>query len=89
MNIKLIDSLVQIINSLTPEERTNLEKKLQVQTSSTEIDQSNLRDEPFVGMWKDREDMEDSSFPNQLNIAISVMSMLVLTKVTCSQFNFS
>ncbi len=61
MNIKLIDSLVQIINSLTPEERTNLEKKLQVQTSSTEIDQSNLRDEPFVGMWKDREDMEDSS----------------------------
>jgi hypothetical protein len=61
MNIKLIDSLVQIINSLTPEERTNLEKKLQVQTSSTEIDQSNFRDEPFVGMWKDREDMEDSS----------------------------
>jgi hypothetical protein len=61
MNIKLIDSLVQIINSLTTEERTNLEKKLQVQTSSTEIDQSNFRDEPFVGMWKDREDMEDSS----------------------------
>jgi hypothetical protein len=61
MNTKLIDSLVQIINSLTPEERTNLEKKLQVQTSSTEIDQSNFRDEPFVGMWKDREDMEDSS----------------------------
>jgi hypothetical protein len=61
MNTKLIDSLVQIINSLTPEEKTNLEKKLQVQTSSTEIDQSNFRDEPFVGMWKDREDMEDSS----------------------------
>lgn len=43
MNIKLIDSLLQIINSLTPEERINLE------------------DEPFVGMWKDRQDIEDSS----------------------------
>jgi hypothetical protein len=61
MNTKLIDSLVQIINSLTTEERINLEQKLQVQTSSTEIDRSNLKDEPFVGMWKDREDMEDST----------------------------
>ena len=61
MNTKLIDSLVQIINSLTPEERINLEQKLQVKTSSTEIDQSNFQDEPFVGMWKDREDIEDSS----------------------------
>ncbi len=61
MNTKLIDSLVQIINSLTIEERINLEQKLQVQTSSTEIDQSDFKDEPFVGMWKDREDMEDSS----------------------------
>lgn len=61
MNTKLIDSLVQIINSLTPEERINLEQKLQVQTESTKIDQSNLQDEAFVGMWKDREDMEDSS----------------------------
>ena len=61
MNTKLINSLVQIINSLTPEERINLEQKLQVQTSSTEIDQSDFKDEPFVGMWKDREDMEDSS----------------------------
>lgn len=56
MNTKLIDSLVQIINSLTTEEKINLEQKLQVQTLSTEIDQSNLQDEPFVGMWKDRED---------------------------------
>ena len=61
MNIKLIDSLVQIINSLTPEERIDLEQKLQVQTSSTEIEQSNLQDEPFVGIWKDREDIENSS----------------------------
>ena len=61
MNTKLIDSLVQIINSLTPEERMNLEQRLQDRTSPTEIEQSNLEDEPFVGMWKDREDMEDSS----------------------------
>ncbi len=61
MNTVLIDSLVNIINSLTPEERLTLEQKLHIQTLSTEIDQSNLQDEPFVGMWKDREDMEDSS----------------------------
>ena len=62
MNTKLIDSLVQIISSLTTEERKNLEQKLQVPTlSSTEINPLKLQDEPFVGMWKDREDMEDSS----------------------------
>ena len=62
MNTKLIDSLVQIISSLTEEERINLEQKLQVPTlSSTEISPLILQDEPFVGMWKDREDMEDSS----------------------------
>lgn len=61
MNTKLIDSLVQIISSLTTEERINLEQKLQVQILSTEIKLSNPQDEPFVGMWKDREDMEDSS----------------------------
>ncbi len=61
MNTVLIDSLVNIINSLTPEERLTLEQKLQARTSPMEIEQSNLEDEPFVGMWKDREDMEDSS----------------------------
>jgi hypothetical protein len=61
MNTKLIDSLVQIISSLTTEERTNLEQKLEVQTGSKEINLSNLQDEPFVGMWKDREDMKDSN----------------------------
>ena len=61
MNTKLIDSLVQIISSLTTEERINLEQKLEVQTVSQEINLSNFQNEPFVGMWKDREDMEDSS----------------------------
>jgi hypothetical protein len=61
MNTKLIDSLVQIISSLTTEERINLEQKLEIQTGSKEINLSNLQNEPFVGMWKDREDMEDSN----------------------------
>lgn len=61
MNTKLIDSLVNIINSLTPEERMNLEQKLQDRTSSKEIDQSDFQNDPFVGMWKDREYMEGSS----------------------------
>ena len=62
MNTKLIDSLVQIISSLTTEERVNLEQKLLIQTlSSTEISPLNLQNELFVGMWKDREDMKDSS----------------------------
>ena len=61
MNAKLIDSLVQIISSLTIEERKNLEQRLQVETLSTDMNLSNIQDEPFVGMWKDREDMEDSS----------------------------
>ena len=61
MNTALIDSLVNIINSLTPEERLTLEQKLQDRTSTMELEQSNLEDEPFVGMWKDREDMKDST----------------------------
>ena len=61
MNAKLIDSLVQIISSLTMEERQNLEQRLQIETLSTDMNLSNIQDEPFVGMWKDREDMEDSS----------------------------
>ena len=61
MNTQLIDSLVQIINSLTTEERQTLEEKLHSQTLSEGIDRSNLQDEPFVGMWQDREEMKDSS----------------------------
>ena len=60
MNTKLIDSLVQIINALTEEERKQLEEKLS-QIIPTNISSSNLENEAFVGMWKDRENMEDSS----------------------------
>lgn len=62
MNTKLIDSLVEIINSLTEEERKILEElKLNPTILPAETTLSNLKDEPFVGMWKDRQDMKDSS----------------------------
>jgi hypothetical protein len=61
MDTVLIDSLANIINSLTPEEIYTLEQKLQARISPKEIEQSNLENEPFVGMWKDRKDMKDSS----------------------------
>ncbi|CAD0226707.1 MULTISPECIES: hypothetical protein [Planktothrix] len=61
MNHKLIDSLVQIISSLTPEERQNLEKKLAIQ--QLPIQQSSKHD-PCVGMGKDREDLQNYSEPN-------------------------
>jgi hypothetical protein len=61
MNHKLIDSLVQIISSLTPEERQNLEKKLASQQLSIQQSSIFIKDDPCVGMWKDREDLQDSS----------------------------
>lgn len=61
MNHKLIDSLVQIISALTPEERQNLEKKLASQQLSIQQSFISIKDDPGVGMWKDREDLQDSS----------------------------
>ena len=45
---------------LTEEERKQLEEKLFSQIIPTNISLSNLENEAFVGMWKDRENMEDS-----------------------------
>jgi hypothetical protein len=61
MNTKLVDSLVQIINSLTEEEKKNLEEKLHLQIEPEKINSSFSENEPFIGMWQDREDMEDSN----------------------------
>lgn len=38
------------------EERKNLEEKLHRQTLSPKMNQSDLDNEPFAGMWKERED---------------------------------
>jgi hypothetical protein len=61
MNIKLIDSLVEIINSLTEKERKILDQKLNPTILPAKTTLSHLKDEPFVGMWRDRQDMKDSS----------------------------
>lgn len=60
MNAKLIDSLVQIINSLSEEERECLSAKLKVNRGSKRKS-SDFANQPFVGMWKDRNDLADSS----------------------------
>ena len=59
MNAKLIDSLVQIINSLTEEERESLSAKLNMDRGEKKT--FDLTNQPFVGMWKDRSDLADSS----------------------------
>lgn len=59
MNTKLIESLAQIILSLSDEERILLHEKAFRALSSS--DSSNLGEELFVGMWQGREEMEDST----------------------------
>ena len=61
MNTKLIDSLVQIISSLTAEEKASLENKLATKQMPAKTSTFNFTDEPFVGMWEDRVDLADSS----------------------------
>ena len=58
MNTKLIDSLVQIISSLSEEERESLSAKLNEEREKKSF---GLTNQPFVGMWKDRNDLADSS----------------------------
>jgi len=64
MNYKLIDSLVQIISSLTLEERQNLEKKLAIQQLPIQQSSISIKDNLCVGMGKDREDLQNYSEPN-------------------------
>ena len=61
MNTKLIESLIQIIGSLSETERSLLYEKLRLQPQPAEPVSLPLRNEPFIGMWKNREDMQDSS----------------------------
>jgi hypothetical protein len=60
MNLRLVDSLAQIINTLTPEEQQILQTKIIPITLSKEV-LTPLKEEPFIGMWSDRKDMENSS----------------------------
>ncbi len=60
MNLKLVDSLAQIINNLTPEEQEILRNKIEFVSSQKPV-LTPLKEEPFIGMWSDRKDLEDSS----------------------------
>jgi hypothetical protein len=60
MNAKLVDSLIQIINSLTDQEKKIIAQNITVSIQERKTSLINLENEPFIGMWKDREDMEDS-----------------------------
>lgn len=61
MNTKLVDSLVTIIKSLTEEEQLELQLKISNYNQSVSENSDNIRNEPFVGMWQQREDMANSS----------------------------
>jgi hypothetical protein len=61
MNTKLVDSLVTIIKSLTEEEQLELQLKISNYNQSVSENSDNIRNEPFVGMWQNREDMANSS----------------------------
>jgi hypothetical protein len=61
MNTKLIDSLAQIIAALSDDERQLLQRKIDSLETSPLTPYGSLREEPFIGMWQDREDLADSS----------------------------
>ena len=56
----MVNSLVRVINSLTEEERNHLVSQLQ---KGRRFEQRSVDfvNQPFIGMWKDREDLADSS----------------------------
>jgi|LakMenE01Jun11ns_1017448.scaffolds.fasta_scaffold8212308_1 hypothetical protein len=60
MNLQLVDSLAKIINDLTPEERQILQTKI-IPITLLKQGLTPLKEEPFIGMWSDRKDMENSS----------------------------
>ena len=62
------DKLFRELISLPPEGRRQvaklialLKKRYAQSSSRTKTKRSPLRDEKFIGMWKDREDLQDSS----------------------------
>ena len=60
MNLKLVDFLAEIINNLTPEEQQILKNKIEF-TEPPKTVLTPLKEEPFIGMWSERKDLEDSS----------------------------
>jgi len=60
MNTELVNSLAKIINSLTEEEKASLESQIN-NSQRQESKPIDFENEPFVGMWRDRQDLTDSS----------------------------
>ncbi len=60
MNLKLVDSLAQIINNLTPEEQQILRNKIEFFSPKQPV-LTPLKEEPFIGMRSERKDLEYSS----------------------------
>lgn len=64
MNTSLVEALAQAVLSLLPEERQRFDQILPqkpISPEKTHLTGLNLDNQPFVGMWKDREDMQDST----------------------------
>jgi hypothetical protein len=61
VNTKLIDSLTQIIASLSEDERVMLYQRIETLNLQPPVPPRPLRTEPFIGMWQDREDLTDST----------------------------
>lgn len=63
MNTALVEALFQAVSALSLEERSLLEEKLQTQKQRQEPQnpEPNAPPEDFIGMWRDRPDMQDST----------------------------
>jgi len=68
MNTLLAEALAQAVLSLSKEERQHFDRILTkmhtqepIAPEKLQLPELNLDNQPFVGMWNDREDMQDSS----------------------------
>jgi hypothetical protein len=62
MNTQLVESLIQTILSLPAEERQLFEQRLkEMESPPPQSKVTNWKNHPFFGLWKDREDMQDST----------------------------
>jgi hypothetical protein len=61
MNLKLVESLVQAIESLSSEEQNLLKVRLSHTETPPSSVQPDWQTDPFIGMWSDRTDMNNST----------------------------
>jgi hypothetical protein len=61
INTKLVDSLTQIIASLSEDERAMLYQRIDSLNLQPPVPLRPLRTDPFIGLWKEREDLADST----------------------------